>query len=470
MASVNLFDLNVGRALEHWQTAQALREIIANALDEQTLSQTPPIRIFKEAERWRVRDFGRGLEARHFIFQENEEKATNAQSIGKFGFGLKDAIAVLHRKGVNVKVRSRFNEITFQWAQKHGFQDLDTLHAAVAGTSDKNFPGTEFIFENLEDYHIEAAKRYFLRYNHERMLETVRDSVRGTLGDILEKSEARAAIYFNGVKVAEEDNFLFSYNIRYITKATRDKLNRERQNVGRDAYKNIVEEIVLNAKSEDVENALAKALRDKATVGAREELRWKKVTLLAVRIQNALQNTLFYQDDERVNYYSIFQEALEENYVAIPIDAGLMREVKKTRDIKGGVIVDMKEYMRRREQNLSFDPLPPEVLTEDERAVFAQTDAILTGIGGRPLNLRTVYIADKIGPPKNGREKGVLSFWDPQDGIIVLHRETLETIEKYAAALLEHVAAARSYAAPGSREYERELTRMLGALYKHALK
>ena len=36
------FDLNVGTVLDHWTVEFALREIIANALDEQVLTQSEP--------------------------------------------------------------------------------------------------------------------------------------------------------------------------------------------------------------------------------------------------------------------------------------------------------------------------------------------------------------------------------------------------------------------------------------------
>ena len=34
------FDLNIERVLENWTVAHALREVIANALDEQALTET----------------------------------------------------------------------------------------------------------------------------------------------------------------------------------------------------------------------------------------------------------------------------------------------------------------------------------------------------------------------------------------------------------------------------------------------
>ena len=55
-------DLNIEQVLENWEVFHALREIIANALDEQVLTQSKEIRIECEAEgTWRIRDYSRGL-------------------------------------------------------------------------------------------------------------------------------------------------------------------------------------------------------------------------------------------------------------------------------------------------------------------------------------------------------------------------------------------------------------------------
>jgi len=56
------FDLNVDRVLEDWEIAHAVREIIANALDERNLTQTQEVVIEQTGpNQWHIRDFGRGL-------------------------------------------------------------------------------------------------------------------------------------------------------------------------------------------------------------------------------------------------------------------------------------------------------------------------------------------------------------------------------------------------------------------------
>lgn len=145
------FDLNIEEVLENWEVEHALREIIANALDEQVISKTAEIEIFKDRQGdWHIRDYGRGLKIEHFTLNENQEKL-NALSgvIGKFGVGLKDALATFHRRGVGVLIRSPFGTFRLKQEHKHGFSDIVTLHVEY-DDSPNNMRGTEFILHGCD--------------------------------------------------------------------------------------------------------------------------------------------------------------------------------------------------------------------------------------------------------------------------------------------------------------------------------
>ena len=58
------------------------------------------------------------------------------------------------------------------------------------------------------------------------------------------RSRQPARVYVKGLFVAEEPNFLFSYNITKLSAALRRALNRERSNVGRSAYSDRVKAIL----------------------------------------------------------------------------------------------------------------------------------------------------------------------------------------------------------------------------------
>ena len=166
------FDLNIEKVLEHWTVPFAIRELIANALDEQALTGTADPEIYKDgAGCWHIRDAGRGLRYEHLTQNENAEKRRHSQVIGQFGMGLKDALAVFDRRGVSVMIRSPHAVITTGRRPKEGFPDVVTLHALVSQPSDPGQVGTDITLTGVKDADVETARRFFLRYSDEKLLE-----------------------------------------------------------------------------------------------------------------------------------------------------------------------------------------------------------------------------------------------------------------------------------------------------------
>jgi hypothetical protein len=159
------FDLNIEEVLENWEVEHALREVIANALDEQLISQSTDIEIAKDRQGdWHVRDFGRGLRIEHFTLNENQEKLTAlAGIIGKFGVGLKDAVATFYRRGITVLIRSPYGTFQLRQEAKHGFSSIKTLH--VEYYSNRNdMRGTDFCLHGVTDADMAKAKALFLKF------------------------------------------------------------------------------------------------------------------------------------------------------------------------------------------------------------------------------------------------------------------------------------------------------------------
>ena len=267
------FDLNIEKVLEDWEVFHAIREVVANALDEQILSQTKDIQVFQDANGdWHIRDFGRGLRYDHLTQNENEEKLKNPQLIGKFGVGLKDALATFDRRNVKVLIKSKFGDITLGKSEKHNFEDILTLHAYLSEPTEANIVGTDFILKGCTKADVDKAKDLFLKFAGEQSLEETQ------YGEVLQKKSNNARIYLNGVRVAEEENFLFSYNITSLTAAIKKALNRERTNVGRTAYSDRVKSILLACKGKIVADQLVTDLRQFQTGILHDELKWSDVS------------------------------------------------------------------------------------------------------------------------------------------------------------------------------------------------
>src|ERR1700686_1111568 len=196
--AVRSFDLNIEEVLENWEVEHAIREIIANALDEQFISRTAEIEISKDDRGdWQIRDFGRGLQIEHFTLNESREKLTAlAGIIGKFGVGLKDALATFHRRGIDVHIRSSFGTFGLRQDHKYGFDNIVTLHVEYDDRP-TDVTGTEFVLRGATDMDMAKAKSLFLKFAGEAILET------NTYGQILQRREGGGRLYISGVFASE---------------------------------------------------------------------------------------------------------------------------------------------------------------------------------------------------------------------------------------------------------------------------
>jgi hypothetical protein len=324
------FDLNIDKILDGWDLSDAIRELIANAIDESILTQTRFPEVCKDDSGcWHIRDFGRGLRYQDLIQSENPEKLENPSMIGKFGIGLKDALATFERRGVKVLIKSRHGDITLSRVSKHSFEDLITLHATVLPPSSPDLQGTDCCLSVVADSHVSAAKQMFLRFTGSSAIEET------SFGAVHSRTTTGGVIYVNGMKVAEEPNFLFSYNITSLTSAIKRALNRERRNVGRSAYADRVRSILLSCKSQRVAECLTHDLREHSAGSAHDELAWLDVQEHAARVLNAEKKVVFLSPSQLAAHPEIVDHAESIGYEVVAVPERLTKKIEGTSDVSG---------------------------------------------------------------------------------------------------------------------------------------
>ncbi len=463
---MNEFDLNIEKILENWEVYHAIREIIANALDEQMLTKTAEVEIFEDEKHlWHIRDYGRGLSHVHLTQKENEEKLKNPHMIGKFGIGLKDALATFDRKQVTVTIQSKYGIIKLAKRPKHGFNTIKTLHALIdTSNADLDFKGTDVILEGVTKNDIEEAKNLFLRFSGEPALEDTR------YGTILKKKGQIARIFINGVKVAEEEKFLFSYNITSLTTAIKKALNRERSNVGRSAYSDRVKGILLEAKNEQVAKTLIGDLQHFSQGTMHDELKWIDVQEHSVKILNAQKkNVVFLTPEESIRNPNMVDEARSGGFEIVMIPENLKEKVRGTVDIKGNPIRDLGGFIREYNESFQFKFVDEDQLTPSERHIFALLGPTFDLIGGRPTNVREVKISENM--KKEGTSfTEPTGLWESGPGRIILKRTALHSIKSFGDTVLHETAHAISRAPDVDRAFETELSRLLGILAEKLLR
>jgi hypothetical protein len=461
--AAKLFDLNIEKVLEDWEVHHAIREIIANALDEQLLTRTKEIEIFKDGQnKWHIRDFGRGLKYEHLTQNECEEKLAHPNLvIGKFGVGLKDALATFDRHKVKGLIKSKHGDITVVRSEKHGFEDITTLHASISSPSDKNFRGTEFILEGCTDKDIEVAKSFFLKFSGETELEVT------PCGSVLKKSQ-QSRIYINGLRVAEEENFLFSYNINSITQTIRKALNREKTHLGRTAYTDRVKAILLACKEKKVAELLAGDIQGYETGLMHDELKWSDVATHACRILNASEKTIFLTPSELVNAKDFVDKAKGDGFRVVTIPENIQQKIRGLEDLAGNPIHDLEQFKDEWNRSFEFKFVNPDDLTREERMVFDRTKRIVDLIGGLPKNVKKIMISETM-RMETSSYKEATGLWEAAEERIIIKRTQLRSLKEYAATLLHEMAHAISGTSDISREFEDELTSLLGLISSNAV-
>ena len=452
------FDLNIDKILENWELPHAIRELIANAVDESIITSTKAPDIYKDEHGWwHVRDYGRGLKYQDLIESENPEKLNHPGVIGKFGIGLKDALATFDRKGAQVLLRSRHGDVSLARVTKHSFEDLVTLHAAINSPSDPDLVGTDCAIYGVTDDDIAAAKSLFLRFCTPAVLDETK------FGSVLRCDATVGAIFINGMKVAEEANFLFSYNVTSITATIKKALNRERQNLGRSAYSDRVRAILLATRSPDVAQALAEDLQKIPIGTAHDELTWLDVQEHAVRLLNSARKVLFVNSNEIVARPDLIEAAKETGFQVLSVPEALTQRIAGETDTLGKPITELKEFIRQHNASFEFNWVDPNSLSAPEQVSWSQRDRLLELIGGRPAAVRDIKISTTM-QPSAYFSRETQGLWDPTQGWIIVKRSELASLEKFAGTLLHEALHAKYGLSDISRDFETYLTRLCGNL------
>lgn len=459
------FDLNIEKVLEHWTLPFAIREIIANALDEQALTGTSDPAIFKDQYGyWHIADSGRGIRYEHLTQNENAEKRRNPQVIGQFGMGLKDALAVFDRRGAGVEIRSSHSDITTGRRPKEGFPDVVTLHALISRPSDPSRRGTDVVLSGVTDEDVEAAKGFFLRYSGEHLLESTE------YGDVLARRSrhAPARVYVKGLFVAEEPNFLFSYNITRLSAPLRRALNRERSNVGRSAYSDRVKTILTACGSTDVAAPLADGLNAYATGRLFDELAWRDVALHACRVLQTNEKVVFATAWQMATGSAQLRYAQDDGYRIVIVPEDIARSISGLTDLNGRPLVDLDGYRNEWNASFSFVFIEAQAMTPAEQAVFWRTQEIAALVDA---DLRRHQVDVRISETMRLNETGnpVLGLWERAERRIVIRRDQLNAFASYAGTLLHEIGHMTSGATDGSLDFENELSRLLGMTAAAAL-
>ena len=236
------FDLNLGdNVLSHLKPEDAIKEIISNSLDEHRSQQINKLsKIYKNTQdQWCIKDYGRGIKLADFKFSINPEKEQDNNSIGFYGYGLKDSIGILYSQKIKFKIYTKQFIFTPIMRVKCDDLNISTLHIQVIkNTTYEIKKGTEFVFDNLTLDTIEKAKEKFIIYTNPKVYFEIDDNK-------MFKLESYQSIFINGVEVSNNTGFHFSYDIK-SNDEIKENFNRDRKQLNIKNIKKYVIDKILN--------------------------------------------------------------------------------------------------------------------------------------------------------------------------------------------------------------------------------
>lgn len=310
---------------------------------------------------------------------------------------------------------------------------------------------------------INEARQQLLKFSGEQLIDTTRS------GQILRSFGKDAGIYINGVKAAEEHNFLFSYNITTLTAPIRKALSRGRSHVGRSAYADSVKKMLITSKHPKVTALLAKDVQNINKGTCHEEMKWLDVQVHAVRLLNATGRYLFATTKDVMEHPDMIEEATENKYTLIIIPDNLRSKLRGLKDVAGKPVADIHQFVRAYNDSFEFDFVKPSKLTPKEQEVFRRTTEILRFIGGKPPQVRAIKISNSMRKTfVRGQE--TLGLWDGGSRTIILSRKLLKSTREYAGILIHEALHAQYEVFDMSRDFEYLLTDTIGLVCEKALK
>ncbi|WP_411167742.1 hypothetical protein ACH36K_11360 [Clostridium sp. MB05] len=410
MRYIGDIDLNIGQSyLSDWNEVLAVKELIANAIDETETGDKDILIEEISKDTWSITNYGNEIIPDNFLMNEGK-KSIKKGKIGKFGIGLKDAIAVLTTRNINIEI------ITSQYIFKPIYKSKCNLVKEVSlfievYANNRSVKGTQIILSECSKYIINKAKYNFLkyRYGHYNVIEFTE------YGEvILEDSKVNnGTIYLNGMKIAKDSKLLFSYNILLEDRILKKNLIRERKNISKEVYSSSLQQIIKTIKGKVVQDKYLDRLLTSKHGSMRGELIYKETIIKTVRY--ALNNNfklVFFTKPDRQKYYGLYSDLSKIDKIKLIIlNEKYYKYIKDDDEL-------MKKNIFADSYKLSYREISVEELNDGERNVFDLVKELI------------VFHSGKIGTFNIVISENKDVAYEPENDKIIISRKSLRYVHK----------------------------------------
>lgn len=194
--------------VSNWGLSHAIREVVANAFDaEKQLGAKSHVKYDKKSKRLTIRNENTSVRHEDALYF-GESSKRGADYIGQYGEGLKLALLVFARLGIDVVIKNGSQETwkPSMQADKLGVECL-TLDITKADRQENHF---DVVIHDIEEESWEMIRSWFLRLSPATTVKTT------SAGELLDDPDFVGKIFVRGVYVTTRQKYDFGYNFFHV--------------------------------------------------------------------------------------------------------------------------------------------------------------------------------------------------------------------------------------------------------------
>ncbi|MGI4022493.1 MAG: hypothetical protein ACRYFA_13385 [Janthinobacterium lividum] len=199
-------------------------------------------------------------------------------------------------------------------------------------------------------------------------------------------------------------------------------------------------------------------------------MKWIDVQEHAAKILNKYKRVVFVTAEEIEHGTDLVNEARQGGAEIVVIPSNLRDKIAEQNENEQGEnkVNIFTEFVQERTQNFEFKILSENELTDSEKEVFFKKDKIFQIIGGKPNKIKSVIVSETM-QKDNMTFSQAAAVWEPATQRIIIWRPKLKNEQEFVGILLHEISHAISGATDATRDFENELTRLLGIFGKNVI-
>lgn len=204
-------------------------------------------------------------------------------------------------------------------------------------------------------------------------------------------------------------------------------------------------------------------LKHISTGSNKEELNWKAVQEHAAQqLASTDKHVLLVSSTELQEQKHHIELAVSTNHQVVSLPENVIKSLQKA-EAPG----TLARFVKQQKATFEYEFINPDSLSEAEKTVWKYGDLIFEVAGGIPPQIQDILLAKTLACTfDNATTVNYSSVWEANLGRIILKRSVLTSLVDFAQELLSLLCRIKSGANNLSAQYEQEMKRMLGILFK----